>query len=136
MQRSAALSADVELAETLASALPGFQRLHRALASAAASPSVPPSALAAWLGDLPSRLGGRAGSREAVARAIAGVALLEGEPGGGLGVQGTTDEYANLRQPGWAPPSWLFGPVWSLLYAMIAVAGWLVWRRVGFGPAS
>ncbi|MEU1888282.1 TspO/MBR family protein [Micromonospora sp. WMMD987] len=54
---------------------------------------------------------------------------------GGLGVSGTSDEYAALRQPAWAPPSWLFGPVWTLLYAMIAVAGWLVWRRVGFGPA-
>jgi translocator protein len=54
---------------------------------------------------------------------------------GGLGVQGVGDEYADLRQPAWAPPSWLFGPVWSLLYATIAVAGWLVWRRVGFGPA-
>ncbi|MEV6801004.1 TspO/MBR family protein [Micromonospora rifamycinica] len=54
---------------------------------------------------------------------------------GGLGVSGTGDEYAALRQPAWAPPGWLFGPVWSLLYAMIAVAGWLVWRRVGFGPA-
>jgi len=54
---------------------------------------------------------------------------------GGLGVQGTTAEYASLEQPAWAPPSWLFGPVWSLLYAMIAVAGWLAWRRVGFGPA-
>ncbi|BCL13571.1 putative TspO/MBR-related protein precursor [Micromonospora sagamiensis] len=54
---------------------------------------------------------------------------------GVLGVSDTSGEYANLRQPAWAPPSWLFGPVWSLLYAMIAVAGWLVWRRVGFGPA-
>ncbi|MET8350136.1 MULTISPECIES: TspO/MBR family protein [unclassified Micromonospora] len=54
---------------------------------------------------------------------------------GGLGVRGTTDEYAGLRQPDWAPPSWLFGPVWTVLYALIAVAGWLVWRRVGFGPA-
>ncbi|MEH0983182.1 TspO/MBR family protein [Micromonospora sp. CPCC 205556] len=54
---------------------------------------------------------------------------------GGLGVQGTADEYASLRQPDWAPPSWLFGPVWTVLYALIAIAGWLVWRRVGFGPA-
>ncbi|MGV9215387.1 TspO/MBR family protein [Micromonospora sp. RB23] len=54
---------------------------------------------------------------------------------GGLGVQGTSDEYASLRQPDWAPPSWLFGPVWTVLYALIAVAGWLVWRRVGFSPA-
>ena len=51
---------------------------------------------------------------------------------GGLGVQGTATEYQQLRQPGWAPPSWLFGPVWSALYAMIALAGWLAWRRVGF----
>ncbi|WKU08079.1 TspO/MBR family protein [Micromonospora sp. HUAS LYJ1] len=54
---------------------------------------------------------------------------------GGLGVSGTRDEYASLQQPAWAPPGWLFGPVWTLLYALIAVAGWLVWRRVGFGPA-
>jgi tryptophan-rich sensory protein len=29
----------------------------------------------------------------------------------------------------------LFGPVWTVLYIAIAVAGWLVWRRVGWGPA-
>jgi benzodiazapine receptor len=51
---------------------------------------------------------------------------------GGLGVAGTAEEYRSLRQPAWAPPSWLFGPVWTVLYAMIALAGWLVWRRVGF----
>jgi tryptophan-rich sensory protein len=34
-----------------------------------------------------------------------------------------------------APPSGVFGPVWTILYAMIALAGWLAWRRVGFtGP--
>ncbi|MFY1680842.1 TspO/MBR family protein [Micromonospora sp. WMMD730] len=54
---------------------------------------------------------------------------------GGLGVAGTRDKYASLQQPAWAPPGWLFGPVWTVLYALIAVAGWLVWRRVGFGPA-
>jgi translocator protein len=51
---------------------------------------------------------------------------------GGLGVAGTAAEYNSLRQPAWAPPSWLFGPVWTTLYAMIALAGWLAWRRVGF----
>ncbi|MDT0529929.1 TspO/MBR family protein [Micromonospora sp. DSM 115977] len=64
-----------------------------------------------------------------------GAAVFVAAAIGGLGVQGTSAEYASLEQPAWAPPSWLFGPVWSLLYAMIAVAGWLVWRRVGFGPA-
>ncbi|MFF5181484.1 TspO/MBR family protein [Micromonospora sp. NPDC000316] len=69
--------------------------------------------------------------------ALAGfvVAVFVAAAIGGLGVQGTTDEYASLQQPTWAPPSWLFGPVWSALYALIAVAGWLVWRRVGFSPA-
>jgi len=40
--------------------------------------------------------------------------------------------YAQLVQPAWAPPAWLFGPVWMALYAMMAVAAWLVWRRGGF----
>ena len=37
--------------------------------------------------------------------------------------------YAGIAKPSWTPPNWLFGPVWSLLYLMIAVAGWLVWRQ-------
>ena len=54
---------------------------------------------------------------------------------GVLGVAGTTDEYQSLQQPAWAPPSWLFGPVWTVLYVMIAVSGWLVWRRTGWTTA-
>lgn len=54
---------------------------------------------------------------------------------GVLGVAGTSDEYQNLDQPAWAPPSWLFGPVWTALYVMIATAGWLVWRRTGWTAA-
>ena len=54
---------------------------------------------------------------------------------GVLGVNGTSAEYQTLDQPPWAPPSWLFGPVWTVLYAMIAVAGWLIWRRTGWNRA-
>lgn len=43
--------------------------------------------------------------------------------------------YKGLSKPGWTPPNWLFGPVWSVLYLMIAVAGWLVWRIEGAGLA-
>jgi translocator protein len=40
--------------------------------------------------------------------------------------------YAALAKPSWNPPAWLFGPVWSALYTMMAVAAWLVWKRGGF----
>lgn len=41
--------------------------------------------------------------------------------------------YGELLQPSWAPPGWVFGPVWTLLYGMMAVAAWLIWRSGGFG---
>ena len=37
--------------------------------------------------------------------------------------------YAELIRPDWAPPATVFGPVWTVLYAMMAVAAWLVWKR-------
>lgn len=40
--------------------------------------------------------------------------------------------YARLKKPSWNPPGWIFGPVWSSLYTMMAVAAWLVWKRGGF----
>jgi benzodiazapine receptor len=43
--------------------------------------------------------------------------------------------YAELARPSWAPPAWLFGPVWSVLYASMAIAAWLVWRARGFAGA-
>jgi benzodiazapine receptor len=39
--------------------------------------------------------------------------------------------YSQIRKPSWTPPSWLFGPVWTALYVMMAVAGWWVWRQGG-----
>jgi benzodiazapine receptor len=43
--------------------------------------------------------------------------------------------YATLAKPEWTPPGWLFPPVWAVLYVMIAVAGWRVWKAEGVGPA-
>lgn len=36
--------------------------------------------------------------------------------------------YPTLIKPSWTPPDWVFGPVWSSLYLMIAVSGWLMYR--------
>ena len=40
--------------------------------------------------------------------------------------------YAQLSKPTWNPPSWIFGPVWTALYTMMAIAAWLVWQCGGF----
>ncbi|MDQ6526658.1 TspO/MBR family protein [Nocardioides sp. LHD-245] len=55
--------------------------------------------------------------------AVAAVAVL-----GGLAAGSSAQTYRALDLPPFAPPSWLFGPVWTVLYVMIAVAGWLAWR--------
>jgi tryptophan-rich sensory protein len=56
-----------------------------------------------------------------VAAAVGGIASIEAKV-----------FYGQLIQPGWAPPPWLFGPVWTILYTMMAVAAWQVWLAGGF----
>jgi translocator protein len=43
--------------------------------------------------------------------------------------------YQSLAKPPWTPPSWLFAPVWTVLYIAIAIAGWLAWREARALPS-
>lgn len=54
---------------------------------------------------------------------------------GGLASAQAGAFYTGLVRPDWAPPGWLFGPVWSVLYALMGVSAWLVWRARGFTGA-
>ena len=58
---------------------------------------------------------------------------------GGIGAAASVNAasfYRALTQPAWAPPAWLFGPVWSVLYVLMGIAAWLVWRQHGFRGAA
>lgn len=57
-----------------------------------------------------------------------GVVFLAGSVGAIASVDAAAF-YARLHQPGWAPPASVFGPVWSVLYALMGVAAWLAWRE-------
>lgn len=58
---------------------------------------------------------------------------------GGLGSLATSAKiptwYATLAKPAWNPPNWVFGPVWTTLYVLMAIAAFLVWQRRGH-PAA
>lgn len=55
------------------------------------------------------------------------IALVVELLGGWLTVLGPW--YANLRKPSWQPPGWAFGPAWTILFVMIAIAGGMAWER-------
>lgn len=75
--------------------------------------------------------GGRAHGATALAQAAMLVGLIVLCLGGGAasGMAFPIGEwYARLAKPAWTPPPWLFGPAWTLLYLLMAVACWRVWR--------
>ena len=54
---------------------------------------------------------------------------------GGVASANAQGFYQQFDKPSWAPPPWLFGPVWSVLYLLMGIAAWLVWRDRGFAGA-
>jgi tryptophan-rich sensory protein len=59
-----------------------------------------------------------------IAAAVGGAASVQAGP-----------FYQQLVRPDWAPPPWIFGPVWTVLYALMGIAAWLAWRAGGFRAA-
>ena len=55
--------------------------------------------------------------------------------GGAITSKSVGDWYQMLNKPSWTPPDWIFGPVWSVLYLLMACAAWLVWRRGGWAAS-
>ena len=81
---------------------------------------------------------GSTGTRTKGQQVLAGVIVIAvclgvGALGGLLTATSVSTWYPGLAKPVWNPPSSVFGPVWTTLFVLMAVAGWLVWRR---GPAS
>lgn len=60
-----------------------------------------------------------------IAAAIGGAASIQAGP-----------FYTQLLRPDWAPPPMIFGPVWTVLYVLMGIAAWLVWRVGGFRAAK
>lgn len=56
--------------------------------------------------------------------------------GGAATIPNLSSWYAGLRKPAWTPPGWVFGPVWTVLYAMMSIAAWLVWKQRSSRPAD
>lgn len=45
-----------------------------------------------------------------------------------------TELYAGFLKPAWAPPAWVFGPVWTCLYVCMSCSAWLVWKQAAQQP--
>ncbi|HWQ59674.1 MAG TPA: TspO/MBR family protein [Candidatus Fimivivens sp.] len=68
------------------------------------------------------------------------VSVVVAEGAGILGsvftAKNVSDWYATIAKPSWTPPSWLFGPVWTTLFALMGIASALVWEKRGLPGAT
>lgn len=60
------------------------------------------------------------------------VCLAAGSVSSYLTERGVREWYPSLRKPPGTPPGWVYGPIWTMLYILMAVAAWLVWRDYGW----
>jgi translocator protein len=67
-------------------------------------------------------------ARQAAGLAVSLLVTCAAAAVGAVASAGAPAFYEHLVRPTWAPPASLFGPVWSALYGLMAIAAWLVWR--------
>ena len=63
------------------------------------------------------------------------LSLAAGVVGSIATAEATRTWYPTLERPAFTPPAWVFGPAWTLLYILMGVAAWRVWRTLGFAGA-
>ncbi len=73
----------------------------------------------------------RPANRWLVLAGFIALCLAVGSIAGWATNQSVTTWYLSLNRPSWTPPGWVFGPVWTVLYIMMGVAAWQVWRAGG-----
>lgn len=64
------------------------------------------------------------------------IAQLAGAIGSFFTISAIPTWYAGLTKPFFSPPNWVFGPVWTLLYTLMGISAYLVWRKYRFGKKS
>jgi len=68
-------------------------------------------------------------AKQALALVVALIVVYSASAIGAIGSVNAPVFYRELSLPSWAPPAWWFGPVWTVLYGLMAIAVWLVWRQ-------
>ena len=86
---------------------------------------------------LPAKLRRFPHARPILALGVAVLAVeIVGASGAVFTAQGLGEWYGGLQRPALAPPNWVFGPVWTALFALIGTGLWLVWRRAEASPRA
>ncbi len=68
------------------------------------------------------------------------LSIFIAQAAGGIGslftISAISSWYIYLNKPFFSPPNWLFGPVWTILYALMGISAYLVWRKYQFSKKS
>jgi len=60
---------------------------------------------------------------------LVGLCLAVGALGGWVTADSVKTWYTTINKPSFTPPNWVFGPVWTVLYVLMGIAGWRVWCK-------